>query len=336
MVVETAAKPPGKAVKPDDPTVVISKMLSWLLRHGIKHKSVGLNSESSDGWVKVTDVLDSEYFKAITKDILMKVIVDSNAQKLRYQLSPDCVYIRAYSRDEKKAFKEGATSTTSSVPVPAPPEKKGTLRGEAPEFVPSTSPMTSMQTPGYPPWPLLYPQPAMMPYVPVQVQRKGGAEKGGGVFRELGRIKSFYDDKGYGFIECPRVTQQFGRDLFVHKAQLNGFKVGDEVTVTVTVNEAGWPQAQDLQSARGQPASASTKGKGKGKEGKGKGKEGKEGKGKDGKGKEGKEGKGKEGKSKSKGKDGKGKSKDRKKKDETPEEAVGAEGVQEEEHNFAS
>lgn len=39
MVVETAAKPPGKAVKPDDSTVVISKMLSWLLRHGIKHKS---------------------------------------------------------------------------------------------------------------------------------------------------------------------------------------------------------------------------------------------------------------------------------------------------------
>ncbi|CAE7833778.1 EMB2654 [Symbiodinium sp. KB8] len=240
MVVETAAKPPGKAVKPDDPTVVISKMLSWLLRHGIKHKSVGLNSESADGWVKVTEVLTSEYFKEITKEILMKVIVDSNAQKLRYQLSPDCVYIRAYSRDEKKAFKEGAASTTASVSVPAPPEKKGTLRGEAPEFVPSTSPMlSSMQTSGYPPWPLLYPQPTMMPYVPVQVQRKGTGEKGGGTFRELGRIKSFYDDKGYGFIECPRVTQQFGRDLFVHKAQLNGFKVGDEVTVTVTVNEVG-------------------------------------------------------------------------------------------------
>ena len=76
-------------------------MLSWLLRHGIKHKSVpylqqgakdshdsgfkhfagtlpaiavqvGLNSESADGWVKVTDVLASEYFKEITKEILMK------------------------------------------------------------------------------------------------------------------------------------------------------------------------------------------------------------------------------------------------------------------------
>ncbi|CAE7736121.1 unnamed protein product [Symbiodinium pilosum] len=328
MVVETAAKPPGKAVKPDDPTVVISKMLSWLLRHGIKHKSVGLNSESADGWVKVTDVLASEYFKEITKEILMKVIVDSNAQKLRYQLSPDCVYIRAYSRDEKKAFKEGAASTTAS--VSAPPEKKGTLRGEAPEFVPSSTPMLpSMQNPGYPPWPLLYPQAAMMPYVPVQVQRKGTGEKGG-VFRELGRIKSFYEDKGYGFIECPRVTQQFGRDLFVHKAQLNGFKVGDEVTVTVTVNEAGWPQAQDLQSSTGQQPASASKGKGKSKDkGKDKGKEKGEGKGKDGKeAKEGKgkEGKGKDGKSKSKGKDGKGKSKDKKKKDENQ-----AEEAQEEE-----
>ncbi|CAK9052627.1 Pentatricopeptide repeat-containing protein [Durusdinium trenchii] len=102
MVVETAAKPPGKAVKPDDPTVVISKMLSWLLRHGIKHKSVGLTSDSADGWVKVNDVLASDYFKDMTREILMKVIVDSNAQKLRYQLSPDCVYIRAYNKDEKK------------------------------------------------------------------------------------------------------------------------------------------------------------------------------------------------------------------------------------------
>ena len=33
---------------------------------------VGLNSESADGWVKVTEVLTSEYFKEITKEILMK------------------------------------------------------------------------------------------------------------------------------------------------------------------------------------------------------------------------------------------------------------------------
>ena len=89
---------------PDDPTVVISKMLSWLLRHGIKHKSVmasdllsssrfelavavsqqamedflvvcakvGLTSDSADGWVKVNDVLASDYFKDMTREILMK------------------------------------------------------------------------------------------------------------------------------------------------------------------------------------------------------------------------------------------------------------------------
>eukprot|EP00437_Effrenium_voratum_P021273 CAMPEP_0181441884 /NCGR_PEP_ID=MMETSP1110-20121109/23739_1 /TAXON_ID=174948 /ORGANISM="Symbiodinium sp., Strain CCMP421" /LENGTH=329 /DNA_ID=CAMNT_0023565785 /DNA_START=45 /DNA_END=1034 /DNA_ORIENTATION=- len=329
MVVETAAKPPGKAVKPDDSTTVISKMLSWLLRHGIKHKSVGLNSDTADGWVKVNDVLTSEYFKDMTKEILMKVIVDSNAQKLRYQLSPDLVYIRAYSRDEKKAFKDGAaTSAAPREAAPAPPKGPppatagSTLRGEAPEFKPSASPWLSpIQTPGYPGWPMMPypPQPSMLPpYIPVQVQRKGNT--GGPVTRELGRIKSFYEDKGYGFIECPRVTQQFGRDLFVHKAQLNGFKVGDEVTLTVTVNEAGMPQAQDLQSSAGGPQA---KGKGKGKD---KGKE--RGKG-DGKGKEGKgksEGKGKEGKGKTEGKKGKGKGKD---KDKNKEEKK-PEGAEEE------
>ncbi|CAK9083015.1 unnamed protein product [Durusdinium trenchii] len=329
MVVETAAKPPGKAVKPDDPTVVISKMLSWLLRHGIKHKSVGLTSDSADGWVKVNDVLASDYFKDMTREILMKVIVDSNAQKLRYQLSPDCVYIRAYNKDEKKAFKEGATSAAAAS-VPSPEKKggavTGTLRGDAPEFVPSSNPLLPpMQAAGYPPFPLPFPypqlgqQPTMMPpYIPVQVQHKGAAT--GNVTRELGRIKSFYDDKGYGFIECPRVTQQFGRDLFVHKAQLNGFKVGDEVTLTVTVNEAGMPQAQDLQSATGSPA---PKGKGKGKEkGKERGKDKGEGKGKEGKGKG--EGKGKaDGKGKA---EGKGKTKDgkKKKKEEKKEEAEAA------------
>lgn len=326
MVVETAAKPPGKAVKPDDSTVVISKMLSWLLRHGIKHKSVGLSSESAEGWVKVNDVLTSDYFKDMTKEILMKVIVDSNAQKLRYQLTPDCVYIRAYSTLEKKAFKEGGAGSTATTTAP-PTEKKspvtGTLRGETPEFVPSANPLLApMQTPGYPPWPVLpFGQPpAMVPqFVPVMVQQKGAST--GHVTRELGRIKSFYDDKGYGFIECPRVTQQFGRDLFVHKAQLAGFKVGDEVTLTVTVNESGMPQAQDLQSATGPPAAP--KGKGKGKEkGKERGKDKGEGKGKEGKGKS-------EGKAKADGKgkaEGKGKSKDgknKKKKEEKKTEAAG-------------
>ena len=33
---------------------------------------MGLNSDTADGWVKVNDVLTSEYFKDMTKEILMK------------------------------------------------------------------------------------------------------------------------------------------------------------------------------------------------------------------------------------------------------------------------
>jgi|Cyp1metagenome_2_1107374.scaffolds.fasta_scaffold51215_2 hypothetical protein len=35
---------------------------------------VGLSSESAEGWVKVNDVLTSDYFKDMTKEILMKVL----------------------------------------------------------------------------------------------------------------------------------------------------------------------------------------------------------------------------------------------------------------------
>eukprot|EP00931_Biecheleriopsis_adriatica_P056214 TRINITY_DN332_c1_g4_i1.p1 TRINITY_DN332_c1_g4~~TRINITY_DN332_c1_g4_i1.p1 ORF type:complete len:349 (-),score=103.38 TRINITY_DN332_c1_g4_i1:83-1063(-) len=309
---------PRKAVKSDDSTTTISKMLSWLLRHGAKHKANAL--EVKDGWVKVKDVLQTEYFKEVSEETLMKVIIDSNAQKLRYQLSVDLVYIRAYSSEEKKALKE--VPVKSAVPV-VPERKDGTLRSEAPEFVPSQSSTSAPTLPGAGFWPGFHP--SMLPYVPVQVASKTTT---GPVPRELGRIKSFNEEKGYGFIDCPRVFQQFGRDAFVHKAQMNGFKVGDEVTLVVTLNDSGLPQAKDLQSTTGKPGTSSS-GKGKGKS-KGKGKE-KTGKGDssekaESKGK-GKDGKGKDGKSKDgKGKDGKGKKKDKK---TDPEETADAKAASE-------
>jgi cold shock CspA family protein len=311
------AKPPGKSVKADDSTTVISKMLSWMLRHGAKHRSVGLTI-NTEGWVKMADLLQTDYFKDVPHDTLMKVIVDSNSQKPRYQLSPDCVFIRAYTSQEQKTLKESgdalvgkgvAAAADKSVP-------RGTLRGDAPEFVPSVqaAPVAQMpmQFPGYP-WPM-FPQP-LMPWVPTAPSRDVAAAVPG---REIGRIKSFNAEKGYGFIECARVSQQYARDLFVHKAQLGTFKVGDEVSLSFTLNEHGMPQARDLK-----PISAHAEGKSKGKgkqEGKGKGEEkGKsKGKGKDrkGKGKDGEE-ETEDDKQKKGKKDGKGKGK---KKEEKVEE----------------
>lgn len=182
---------------------------------------VGLKCESDDGWVRVSDILGSDYFKDMTKDILMKANLDSILllcfevvgdcglqcskascgpmgehsgslfiSDLGYQLSPDLVYIRAYNKDEKKvaesvfgdlglhisrvshhifcvssmtsrflsqdvlrweAFKEGGAAPAAA----GPSEKKGagaasgSLRGDAPEFVPSSNPLLApMQNPG--------------------------------------------------------------------------------------------------------------------------------------------------------------------------------------------
>eukprot|EP00930_Biecheleria_cincta_P068781 TRINITY_DN56617_c0_g1_i1.p1 TRINITY_DN56617_c0_g1~~TRINITY_DN56617_c0_g1_i1.p1 ORF type:complete len:356 (+),score=91.74 TRINITY_DN56617_c0_g1_i1:53-1069(+) len=292
---ESGHKRPPKAVQSSDTTANISKMLSWILRYGWKHKNVGLDANEG-GWLKITDVLESDYFKDVSQELLMKVIVDSNSQKPRYQLSADCNLIRAYSANEKTKLKN---ADGGKAPVPHKAED-GSLRGDAPEFVPSQNPIAApiVPMPGYPaaayPWQQMMQMMMMPPFMhapPVQVVGKGAPASAG--IRETGKIKSFFEDKGYGFIECPRVQQQFGRDLFVHKAQLNGFKVGDEVSMSVTVNQAGHPQAKDLASATGQPAGG--KGKGKGKD-KGKGKEKGDGKDKgEGKSKEkaGSKGKGK-------------------------------------------
>ena len=50
------------------------KWHAWL---GLKPRAlpkVGLSSDSAEGWVKVNDVLTSDYFKDMTKEILMKVL----------------------------------------------------------------------------------------------------------------------------------------------------------------------------------------------------------------------------------------------------------------------
>merc|ERR1712061_214947 len=94
-----------------------------------------------------------------------------------------------------------------------------------------------------------------------------GARKGGASATKFqGRIKSFYSEKGYGFIECPMAHAQFGRDVFLHKSNVGDMAVGTEVMFGVEVNKQGMPQARDL-VAVGAGGSTGKGGK-KGKEGK--------------------------------------------------------------------
>mmetsp|Transcript_40270 Transcript_40270/g.110820 ORF Transcript_40270/g.110820 Transcript_40270/m.110820 type:complete len:527 (-) Transcript_40270:5-1585(-) len=67
--------------------------------------------------------------------------------------------------------------------------------------------------------------------------------------RFVGTIKKFDTAKGFGFIDCPELHAQFGRDVWVIDKQLNGFDVGAQVSFAATLNDKGQPQAQELQDA---------------------------------------------------------------------------------------
>merc|ERR1719329_753078 len=64
--------------------------------------------------------------------------------------------------------------------------------------------------------------------------------------RLSGRVKSFNAKQGFGFIECPQIHAMFGRDVFLHKAQVGDLKVGTDVTFGVEPNKQGMPQARDI------------------------------------------------------------------------------------------
>eukprot|EP00913_Durusdinium_trenchii_P002407 g2223.t1 len=71
--------------------------------------------------------------------------------------------------------------------------------------------------------------------------------------RFRGRIKSFNAKQGFGFIENPEAYAMFGRDVFLHKAQIGNLKVGMEVTYGVEMNKFGMPQARELATLDGKP-----------------------------------------------------------------------------------
>mmetsp|Transcript_53045 Transcript_53045/g.156244 ORF Transcript_53045/g.156244 Transcript_53045/m.156244 type:complete len:208 (-) Transcript_53045:31-654(-) len=69
-----------------------------------------------------------------------------------------------------------------------------------------------------------------------------------------GTIKSFNQANGYGFIDCPEIKMQYGKDIFLHHAQLGGFDVGEQVMFTAYLNSKGQPQGKNLVGVDGGPA----------------------------------------------------------------------------------
>ena len=67
--------------------------------------------------------------------------------------------------------------------------------------------------------------------------------------RFVGVIHLWFEDKGYGFIECPEITQKCGQDAFLHRTQRKGFKRGQTVSFAVYLNYRKKPQATELRRA---------------------------------------------------------------------------------------
>lgn len=65
--------------------------------------------------------------------------------------------------------------------------------------------------------------------------------------RFSGIVKSIYQRKQYGFIDCIELRNMYGKDTFVLQSQLDSFERGDAVTFNAKLNDAGEPQAIGLQ-----------------------------------------------------------------------------------------
>eukprot|EP00421_Protoceratium_reticulatum_P046001 CAMPEP_0168438008 /NCGR_PEP_ID=MMETSP0228-20121227/41738_1 /TAXON_ID=133427 /ORGANISM="Protoceratium reticulatum, Strain CCCM 535 (=CCMP 1889)" /LENGTH=181 /DNA_ID=CAMNT_0008452259 /DNA_START=109 /DNA_END=650 /DNA_ORIENTATION=- len=61
-----------------------------------------------------------------------------------------------------------------------------------------------------------------------------------------GVVSWMKQDEGYGFISCPDLSLYLKRDIFVNKSQLEGFKVGSQVSFRASMCKNGRLQAKDL------------------------------------------------------------------------------------------
>mmetsp|Transcript_73143 Transcript_73143/g.174299 ORF Transcript_73143/g.174299 Transcript_73143/m.174299 type:complete len:535 (+) Transcript_73143:81-1685(+) len=89
------------ALKPtDDERTVISKKVSWILRHGAKKAGIDIDGE---GWVKLQDLMSWELLANVPSERLESIIMESNEQKSRYEFrdAEDGKYIRAVNKSAR-------------------------------------------------------------------------------------------------------------------------------------------------------------------------------------------------------------------------------------------
>lgn len=277
----------------DAERVKISKSITYLLRRGARDAGIDIDDE---GWVKISDLSKYDQLRGIGRADLMRVIIDSNNTKVRYQLLGD--YIRAYERSERKNLIAAAAAEVAR--TPPPPQRSADAAYAAAVAAQAAIAPYSYSPYGWPPMPPPLPY-AGMPYASPYASMGGFGGMGGwppaapqptatppGHY--TGRIKSYNSEKGFGFIECQATQMLYNRDVFLHKAQIGDMQPGQWVMFSCEINKTGMPQAKDvrivgevapqqMQQFGGKGQGGGGKGAGKG-QSKGKGKDQQDGKGK--------------------------------------------------------
>lgn len=273
----------------DDDRTKLSKKISWVLRHGYRKCNL---TPDDEGWIKMSALMKVELFDDVTEEALLANVEESNKQKQRYEVKTedDGKLIKASDRSQKKKERAEQKEAAAAAPRPgaaataaaanaAPPGEKKPMNKNAAVFVPGR-PFIPPPMPGYPGY-------GFNPYDPTGAYAAYGMapppppppQAPAGNLPYSGKIKSFNKEKGFGFIECAAAHQQYGRDVFVHKATVGeNVIVGTDVKFAVELNKQGMPQARDVWPYQGKGVKASGgKGEGKSKgKGKGKGKKDKE------------------------------------------------------------
>mmetsp|Transcript_106311 Transcript_106311/g.266301 ORF Transcript_106311/g.266301 Transcript_106311/m.266301 type:complete len:304 (-) Transcript_106311:159-1070(-) len=239
-------------------------------------------------------------FFPIGEELLVRLPTWKNHVPLRMIYSEISDAFRSIPRANQGACGGGGGGGGGGVaqPPPAPIDTYGNMAPDR-RMDETMSPLgaPSPHFAGYwmmPPGPAPYPAPGVGYGFPPAGVRPGGfmpppprsggygmhpvLPQGAATGRFEGRIKSFNAKQGFGFIECAEAHAIFGRDVFLHKAQIGDLKVGTQVTYSVEMNKQGMPQARELATLDGHapgpsPANVS-KGGGPGGRGKGGNKKG--------------------------------------------------------------
>jgi len=91
----------------------------------------------------------------------------------------------------------------------------------------------------------------------------------------IGKVKSYSELKGYGFVDCPEIKDKYDRDAYLPGSKGKGCYVGQEVCFMVDLNNDGMPVVNEIyplkiEDAKGGGKGGKDAGKGKMPAGKGK------------------------------------------------------------------